>query len=152
MNQKESEDNKAIAAVGSKRSHMTRSPYWNATASQVQDGLTVSPQQKNQHVADTNTAISFRVLADYTRVQIDMLLSPLTAGITTAANECHFDLVIFNLTQKKCVVTFARAEVATMAANELNAKALTIITGILSDIITYAAPAPVSMENIEKSL
>ena len=46
MNQKESEDDKAIAAVGSKRSHMTRSPYRNATASQVQNGLTVSPQRK----------------------------------------------------------------------------------------------------------
>ena len=46
MNQKESEDDTAITAVGSKRSRMTRSPYRNATASQVQDGLTVSPQQK----------------------------------------------------------------------------------------------------------
>ena len=81
-----------------------------------------------------------------------MILSPLTAGITAAANECRFNSIIFDSTQKKCVVTFARAEVATMAANELNAKALTFITGILSDIITYAAPAPVSMENIEKSL
>ena len=74
MNQKESEDNNAIAAVGSKRSRMTRSLYQNATALQVQDGLTISPQQKNQHVADTNTAISFRVPADYTCIQIGMII------------------------------------------------------------------------------
>ena len=98
MNQKELVDNKAIASVGSKRSRMTRSPHQNATAAQAQDGLTVSPQRKNQHVADTITNISFRVPADYNRVEIGMLISLLPMGISAAADKCRFNSVIFDST------------------------------------------------------
>ena len=75
VNKKELVDDKAIAAVGSKCSRMTRNPHQNTAALQVQDGIIVSPPCRNQHVADTNTSISFRVPDKYTSVEICMLLA-----------------------------------------------------------------------------
>ena len=81
-----------------------------------------------------------------------MLLFLLTVGITAAADECRFNLVICDSIQQECGVTFDRAEVAMMAANELNTKVLMVITGILLVIITCAAPTSISTKSIEKSL
>ena len=96
MNQKELVDDKARAGSGSKHSFIAHSPNQNTAAPEAQDGLIVSPPRKNQHIAATNTAISFICQAKFDNVQISKLLSPLTVGISTAAVRCSFTCVIFD--------------------------------------------------------
>ena len=109
VNQKELVDGKDSAASGSKCSRIVCSPHQNTAAPEAQDGLIVSPAHKNQHMAATNTTISFRCPANFDDVQISMFLSPLTLDISATAVGCSFTSVIFDSTQQKCSITFARA-------------------------------------------
>ena len=107
----------------------------------TQNAPVTSPHRKNQHVVatNTNTAITFRCLAKLDDINIRVLLSSLTMGISAGLIGITYASILQDAATQVCTVTFAQPSTATQAAFELNMKGLPEMT---TSVITGEAPPP----------
>ena len=105
----------------------------------MQDESGLSPPRKNQHVTASNTVITFGCLAKLDDIDIGMLLTPLTAGISAGLMGIAYESILQDADIQVCTIIFAQPVTAALAALELNTNGLQEIT---TAVITCEALPP----------
>ena len=101
-----------IFLMGTKHTRLERSPRRGDMMPSTQDESGLRPSRKNQHVAASNTGITFRCLEKLDDIDMGMLLSPLTVGISAGLMGIAYESILQDPATQVCTITSAQPAAA----------------------------------------